>query len=645
MLSGLFKSRQSIDVGGPIGSMADAKSDAPMANPDYTAAYLAKRLSKNADKIGPQLDKEIDRYRPDDFENGPGGDTLDFDHAEKTAFLLNSVKDYEAEAEECLKKEFKDWLSGRHQDNAEPQPYDNNAGGMKRRDMRGELLADWHPTWWGTKQLTHLPGVREYLREDYSSQDKHSFDMNMLAQFGPSNLEEAWAYFKYWVKRRPVGPWKCLTDQSDDKAHPFERSGPFSMAPGKREKDGTMPEMTRREGSGNPSLLDKALQAATIAATKDAAARLAAFQAAQITQAAKDAQDAQDAADAQKISDDPYQTIWMLKLVPNSSGQMSHVHKGMTRQQQVDAVKALNVDYENRINNAADSGAEVTWRQLMKDRRAITRDQYERAQIYTNERTEDLVVSQIMQAYKLKDDGEISEANRDQILSNLNRRNRITLRNLTYADHYNNDRLSVEEANKMFSKAKADEADVKAKAAQDEKDRIEAERKAKEAATQAAEAQRLADEAQKLKDFQDQVNQAVQVQLAAMGGVPLTPAQQQQVQAAAAAHLAAQAQAAAAAQAAAQAAAAAAAATPAGGAAPGSPSSAVTPQRQTATTSAATGTIALGVPGVPPAPLGAPPPSNPPSPSGSVAELVASIEKRRAHKAAVKAMKKGGKRQ
>ena len=285
MLSGLFKSRQSIDVGGPIGSMADAKSDAPMANPDYTAAYLAKRLSKNPD-LGPQIDKAIDRYRPDELIP-----ELEFDQAEKTAFLLNSVKDYEAEAEECLKKEFKDWLAGMHQDNAEPEVYDNAAGGMVRRDMRGEPLNGWHPTWWGTKQLTHLPGVREYLREDYSSQDKHSFDMNMLAQFGPSNLEEAWAYFKYWVKRRPVGPWKCLTEQSDDDVHPFERSGPFSMAPGKRETDGRMPEMRRRE-AGNPSLLDQALQDATIAATKEEAKRLTAFQAAQTNQAANDAKQA-----------------------------------------------------------------------------------------------------------------------------------------------------------------------------------------------------------------------------------------------------------------------------------------------------------------------------------------------------------------
>ena len=640
MLSGLFKSRQSIDVGGPIGSMADAKSDAPMANPDYTAAYLAKRLTKNADKIGPQLDKEIDRYRPGDFTTS-SKDTLDFDQAEKTAFLLNSVKDYEAEAEECLKKEFKDWLSGRHQDNAEPQPYDNNAGGMKRRDMRGELLAGWHPTWWGTKQLTHLPGVREYLREDYSSQDKHSFDMNMLAQFGPSNLEEAWAYFKYWVKRRPVGPWKCLTEQSDDKTHPFERSGPFSMAPGKREADGTMPEMTRRE-AGNPSLLDQALKDATTEATAEEAKRVKAFQARQTKQAAKDKQALADAAAAQQIRDDPYQTPWLLNLVPNKAGKYEHIHKGMTGQEQIDLVKALDSEYQNRILKKADSGAEVTWRELMKDRRVITRDQYERAAIYTNEITEGEIVSLVMEAHKLKDDGDISEADRDKILSALNRRKGGIYKNITYSDHYNNDQLAIEEAEKMISEAKADQAFLNATAAQNELDQIEADRKTKEAATKAAEAQRL-------KDFQDQVNQAVQVQLAGMS-VALTPEQLAQVQAAAQAQAAqaaaaaqAQAAAAAAAQAAAQAAAANQLATPSGSGRPGSPSTLVTPQRQTATARAATGTVALGVPGVPGPPPGQPGPSNPPSPSGSVASLIASIEKRRAHKAAVK--KKGGKRQ
>jgi hypothetical protein len=103
-----------------------------------------------------------------------------------------------------------------------------------------------------------------YLREDHISADKHSFDMNMLAHFGPSNLEEAWAYFKYWVKRRPVGPYRQLNDPADkgDDKYLFERSGPVSMAPPKVETDGRMPELLRRETPKNPSLLDDALKQA-----------------------------------------------------------------------------------------------------------------------------------------------------------------------------------------------------------------------------------------------------------------------------------------------------------------------------------------------------------------------------------------------
>jgi len=262
MLTGLFKGRQSINVGGPIGTMKDAKSKS-LANPDYNAAYLLKRLTDYEADPHPGLDMTIDRYRPQDQRP-------QMDQAEKTAYLMNAVKGYEAEAEESLKLEFRDWLRGDHSDNNDPQPYDNTHGGLKRRDTRGENLNEWYPTWWGKKQLTHLPGVREYLREDHISADKHSFDMNMLAHFGPSNLEEAWAYFKYWVKRRPVGPWITLNEPNDDK--PFERSGPISMAPADavfkltrpnrrattQVSNQSLPELTRRE-AGNTSLLDLAL--------------------------------------------------------------------------------------------------------------------------------------------------------------------------------------------------------------------------------------------------------------------------------------------------------------------------------------------------------------------------------------------------
>ena len=62
MLSGLFKNRQSINVGGPIGSMKDAKSQR-LANLDYEAAYLAKRLTEDPDSVASGLDVNIDRYK------------------------------------------------------------------------------------------------------------------------------------------------------------------------------------------------------------------------------------------------------------------------------------------------------------------------------------------------------------------------------------------------------------------------------------------------------------------------------------------------------------------------------------------------------------------------------------------------------
>jgi hypothetical protein len=125
-------------------------------------------------------------------------------------YLQNATKGYEAEAEECLKKEFKDWLSGVHEDNYNPKAYDNTKGGAIRRDMHGERMETWTPTWWGPHQLTYLPGVREYLREQAIVADQNSLDLNKLAHLGPQNVEEAWAYFKHWVKARPVGPEECL---------------------------------------------------------------------------------------------------------------------------------------------------------------------------------------------------------------------------------------------------------------------------------------------------------------------------------------------------------------------------------------------------------------------------------------------------
>ena len=208
MLS-LLTPRQSDSVGGPIGSLREAKK---------VESYLAKRL-------GAANPTAVLTNRYDTTRAGLNG------VVNELVYKQNAVKGYEAEAEECLKKEFKDWLEGKHMDNLVPHTHNNAAGGGVRRDMHGQVVNNWVPTWWGPNQLTYLPGVREYLREQAIRADKNSLDLNVLAHLGPQNLDEAWAYFKHWVKGRPVGPEECLNPSPLDPSNTNlpNRAGPIHM--------------------------------------------------------------------------------------------------------------------------------------------------------------------------------------------------------------------------------------------------------------------------------------------------------------------------------------------------------------------------------------------------------------------------------
>ena len=63
MLTGLFKSQQSHAVGGPIGSMADARSQA-LSFPRYDNAYLLHKLSGAKPNSG-TYERLNDRYQPE----------------------------------------------------------------------------------------------------------------------------------------------------------------------------------------------------------------------------------------------------------------------------------------------------------------------------------------------------------------------------------------------------------------------------------------------------------------------------------------------------------------------------------------------------------------------------------------------------
>ena len=99
----------------------------------------------------------------------------------------------------------------------------------------GQLLNNWNPTWWGNKQLTHLPGVRETLKKHHAAERNNEYYMNLLATFGPHDVKSAWQYFKYWVKgEKSVTRPDFVTgnEEYDNMLNtiPTQRSGPRWMA-------------------------------------------------------------------------------------------------------------------------------------------------------------------------------------------------------------------------------------------------------------------------------------------------------------------------------------------------------------------------------------------------------------------------------
>lgn len=188
--------------GGSIGTLREAAKT--QAWPRYEAEYLMRAIKS-------------DRYKYD---------TEGLSDAEKSVYLDKVVANYKAEADECLKAEFEQWLQGQHEanDSSKEQLYENADGKPVRRWVFrspesqddaggykvGQARAGWKHTPWGRASLVHLPGVREYLRSQKQSAHDKDTQMQLLAEFGPQNLEQCFQYFKHWVKGRPMSDAVCL---------------------------------------------------------------------------------------------------------------------------------------------------------------------------------------------------------------------------------------------------------------------------------------------------------------------------------------------------------------------------------------------------------------------------------------------------
>lgn len=194
----------SINNGGNVGTAKEASE--AHAWPDYEAQYLAKRLQRAAGKYNPALTMSRRERR----------------EAAAHTYYDKITENYKEEADECLRAEFNDWLQGKHEVNSadSDNTYANVGNKPKRYHMHRDSGVvtternDWKHTDWGDKQLTHLPGVRDYLRDIADRKQRADVQMNLLAEYGPQNLEEAWLYFKHWVKARPIGPDMCMHESN-----------------------------------------------------------------------------------------------------------------------------------------------------------------------------------------------------------------------------------------------------------------------------------------------------------------------------------------------------------------------------------------------------------------------------------------------
>ena len=180
-----------VKEGGSRGSASEAS--VTQAWPKLEADYLKSRIIKGDGKW----------------------DTTDLNGPETVAYLQEVAKNHKTEADECLKHDFKLWLQGAHPlYNDANRPY---AGDAKRihvynngQDDVGKEMTRWRSTPWGRDQLTHLPGVRDFLRDEFERGKNEEMRMNLLAEHGPQDLMQAWQYFKHWVAERPLDEAQCI---------------------------------------------------------------------------------------------------------------------------------------------------------------------------------------------------------------------------------------------------------------------------------------------------------------------------------------------------------------------------------------------------------------------------------------------------
>lgn len=206
------------------------------------------------------------------------GSTIE-DPVVKNVYLSKLSQASKQQRDMKFEMEFRQWLEGRHQANlVENSVYRNGFGKPVRRHMirkegqppPGTPYTGWRHTPWGRATLTHLPGVREYLRDPIEQDAEDEKRLNLLAEFGPQNLEDARLYFKHWVKGEPIGPKPlfAMPKPAANEIAPGARSDAFDGLPGLLRRpqayDQTDELLTGVEGAQVPSTRNPTIDSGSI---------------------------------------------------------------------------------------------------------------------------------------------------------------------------------------------------------------------------------------------------------------------------------------------------------------------------------------------------------------------------------------------
>ena len=135
--------------------------------------------------------------------------------------------------EEAFVEDFMFWLTGRSQYNVEKrtvhkaEPYLDAGGAI----MVEVVTSDIEYTPWGNKDLTHVPGVQEFIVGPIDNRDKVIKTLTKLKLTGPRTLDEAWLYYKYIVRKVGINQNSVLEQQFYN-VFDYPEDPPFVLRPG-----------------------------------------------------------------------------------------------------------------------------------------------------------------------------------------------------------------------------------------------------------------------------------------------------------------------------------------------------------------------------------------------------------------------------